>query len=420
MLGTAWGTAIGAFGVFITPLEEEMRWSRAGVSIAFSINIAVTFIVGIFWGWLSDRWSVRGVLGVTGVIMGLGLFLTAMSTSLWQMYIFYGVIVGIGLGGTGGPLTAIVVRWFPMSPGMALGIIYSGFGAASAVVPILAERLISSYGWRFGFEGLSYLIWGAFFVGVILLREPRPLPSSSAPATQVAKPEANPEANPEGDPALAGQPRSSTSAQGVSDDALSMDLRAASRTRAFWTLFAMMFVGDLVLNMVLVHLVPRVEDAGIASATAVTLLTVTGFVNMVSTMAGGLMGDRFGARRVYFASLLLLAIAMMWLIASSKLWMFYIFAVAFGMANGGWFPQGPVLAARIYGARYMGSICAGLFLGAGIGGVIGPIVAGYVFDTLDSYQIAFVMAIAVTFVGLLLTALLSDRPMTRTASAIAS
>ena len=413
VLGGGFGTVIGAFGVFVTPLTEEMGWSRTGVSAAFSISMMVTFIVGIFWGWLSDRWSVRGVIGVTGVIMGLGLFLTSFSNTLWQLYIFYGVIVAIGLGGTAGPLSAIVVRWFPLRPALALGITYAGFGAASAILPVLAERLISFDGWRFAFQGLSYLIWGVFLLGVILLREPRLLHSSPASTSQVA-------ANPESDPAGAGLPQSATSVQGVSGDAVSVDLRAASRTRAFWTLFAMIFAGDLVLEMILVHLVPRAEDAGIASATAVTLLTVMGFVNMVSTMAGGALGDRFGSRMMCMASFLLIAVAMIWLTASSTLWMFYLFAVAFGVGQGGWFPQGPALAARIFGTRNLGSICAALFLGSGIGGVIGPIAAGYVFDTLGSYRIAFVLATVVTFVGILLAFSLRDRPMSRTVSAIAS
>jgi len=253
VLGASWGTAIGSFGVFVNPLTEDMGWSRAGVSAAYSITLLVTVVVGIFWGWLSDRWSVRGVIGVTGLIMGLGLFLASISTSLWQLYIFYGFIAGVGLGGTAGPLTAIVVRWFPLRPGMAVGILYAGFGGASAVLPILAERLISLEGWRFAFQGLSFLIWGAFLVGVILLREPRLLPSFSASASQ--------ESSPEGDPSGAGQPRSATSAQGVSDDALSVDLRSALQTRAFWILFAMMLAGDLVLYMILLHLVPRTRKA---------------------------------------------------------------------------------------------------------------------------------------------------------------
>ena len=402
VLGTAWGTAVGAYGAFVTPLTEDMGWSRTEVSAAYSINIMVTFTVGVFWGWLSDRWSVRGVIAVTGVIMGLGLFLAGFSNTLWQLYIFYGLVVAIGLAGTGGPLTAIVVRWFPTRPGMALGIIYAGFGGASAVLPVVAERLISLEGWRFGFQGLSFLIWGAFFVGVILLREP-PVPSGPSPPESEA-------AIPKSVPAGAGRPQSETSTPEVSDGAPSFDLRSVLLTRPFWTIFAMMFAGDLLLNMVLVHLVPRAEDAGIASATAVTLLTVMGLVNMVSTLGGGVLGDRFGARRIFMIALLVLALAMIWLTVSAKLWMFYVFAVAFGIGNGGWFPQGPVIAARIFGTRDMASIFAALLLGAGVGGVIGPIVAGYVFDTLDSYRIAFIMGIGVALVGALLSASLMDRP----------
>ena len=412
VLGSAWGTVIGAFGVFVTPLTEEMGWSRAGVSAAYSISTMVAFTVGVFWGWLSDRWSVRGVIGVTGVIMGLGLFLTSMSNTLWQMYIFYGFIVAIGLGGAAGPLTAIVVRWFPLKPGMALGITYAGFGAASAVLPVLAERLISFEGWRFGFQGLSFLVWGVFFLGFILLKEPRLLHSSSASASQVA--------NPEGDPARAGQPRSATSAQGVSGDALALDFRSALRTRPFWTLFGLMVAANVLLSMILVHLVPRAIDAGIASATAVTLLTVMGFVNMVSSIAGGVLGDRFGARRMFLASLLLLTITMIWLTVSATLWMFYVFTVAFGVANGCWFPQGPVLAARIFGTRDIGSIFAGLLLGSGVGGVIGPVVAGFVFDTLGSYRIAFVVGTAVTFAAVLLATTLRDHRLSPTTRSIAS
>lgn len=412
VLGSAWGTVIGAFGVFVGPLTEDMGWTRTGVSAAFSIAIFVTFIVGIFWGWLADRWSVRGVIAITGAIMGLGLFLTSLSNTLWQMYIFYGVIVAVGLAGTAGPLSAIVVRWFPLRPGMGLGSIYAGFGAASAILPILADRLIALEGWRFGFQGLSFLIWGAFFLGVLLLREPPRLESAPVSESQGAIYE--------GDLADARPPAAAPDAHGANGDGFSVDLRAALQTRPFWTLFAMMFMGDLVLNMILVHLVPRAIDINIASATAVTLLTVNGLVNMVSTMGGGVMGDRFGARRMCIASFLLLGAAMIWLTASAQLWMLYIFAVAFGMGNGGWFPQGPVLAARIFGTRDMGSICAALFLGAGIGGVIGPIVAGYVFDTLESYRIAFILGTAVIFVGLLLSLSLRDNPMSRTAVAVAS
>ena len=172
VLGISWATAQSGFGAFVAPLTQDQGWSRTEISAAFSINIVTTFVVGVFWGWLADRWSVRGVVAVTGLLMGLGLLLAGFAGSLWQLYLFYGLVAGAGLGGTAGPLTAIAVRWFPRRPGMAIGIVYSGVGGASAVLPILAERLISLDGWRFGFQGLSFLIWGTFLLGVVLLREP--------------------------------------------------------------------------------------------------------------------------------------------------------------------------------------------------------------------------------------------------------
>ncbi len=402
VLAVSWGPALGGFGAFVTPLTEEMGWSRTGVSAAHSINLMVTFVVGIFWGWLSDRWSVRGVVAVTGLLMGTGMFLASISNSLWQMYLFYGFIAGLGLGGTTGPLTAMATRWFPERPGMAVGIIYAGFGAASAAMPVLAEYLISADGWRFGFRGLSFLIWGAFLLGAILLKGVRPRVDSA--------PVAHEGINPQVDPPDAGHPTPEPAARLLLYDEAGVSLLPALRTSSFWTLFAMMGTGSLAYYMILVHLVPRAVDAGVSSSTAVTLLTVTGLVNLVCTIAGGVLGDRFGPRRVYLASLLLLALAMFWLAASATMWMFYVFAVAFGVGTGGWFPQIPMLAARIFGTRHMGSIYAALLLGDGLGGVVGALVAGYVFDTVGSYRIAFVLAAGVALVGVVLSAVLIDRP----------
>ena len=334
--------------------------------------------------------------------MGAGFFLAGSSNALWQLYLFYGLIAGIGLGGTIGPLTAMVPRWFPQNPGVAIGILYAGFGAASAVVPILAERLISIDGWRFSFQGLGFLLWGVFLVGVILLREPRPRTGSSMAAAH--------RTNPDSGHRDAGRLTSSTTSHALSADQSSMGLASALRTRAFWTLFSMVLGGSSIVMMVFVHLVPRAVDLGTPTSTAVTLLTVFGLVNMVSAPSGGFLGDRFGARRMYLASLILYILALLWLTVSSSLWMLYVFAVAFAIGNGLWSPQFPVMAGRIFGTRHIGGIFAAILMGAGFGGVLGPIIAGYVFDTLGSYRIAFLLATGVAVAGALLTFALKDRP----------
>ena len=393
LLGISWGSAQSGFGAFVPSLTSDEGWSRTSVSAAYSINIMTTFGVGIFWGWVSDRWSVRGVIGVTGLLMGAGFFLAGTSDSLWQLYVFYGLLGGIGLGGTAGPLIAMVARWFPHGQGTAMGIIMSGFGGASALIPILVERLISIDGWQFGFRGLSFLIWGVFVLAFLLFREPRAVPPTASPV----------EAARLTDPKGAPHPVSSAEAP--------ITFSSALRMRSFWALFGMMLMGSSTLNMIFVHLVPRAVDIGVVSSTAVTLLTVAGFVTMGATFAGGALGDRLGARKMYLGSMLVLTVALLWLTGSGSLWMLYVFAVVFGVGSGGWFPQIPVLTARMFGLRHMGSIYGTILLGAGVGGVTGPIIAGSVFDSLESYRIAFIVATGFAIGGALLAATLRDRPV---------
>ncbi len=387
----AWGVAQGTFGVFVPVLAEEMGWSRTKVSAAFSINVLTFSLFGIFWGWLSDRWSVKGVVAITASLAGLGIFLSGTTEALWQLYLYYGVIFGVSLGGLVGPLTGLASRWFGPRTGLAIGISFAGIGVGTAVLPLLAEYLISASGWRFGFQGLSYVMWGAFLVGVLVLREPR---------------------SEELDTARGGVERTpgvSKRTYGPQAAEPATPLSTALRTRPFWVMLGMMVIGDMVLFMVLVHLVARATDVGIGSEAAATLLTVTGVSKMAGLAGGGGLGDRYGHRIVYSLSLLLLAASMIWLMGSSRLWMLYIFAMAFGLGNGGWSPQIPALASRIYGSRHLGAIFGAIILGVGIGGVSGPILAGYVFDSTGSYNIAFSVGAGMALVGAGLPFLITEK-----------
>lgn len=395
VLGTVWGTSVGAFGVFVSPLSEDMHWSRTGISLAASINTMAAFVCGVFWGWLADRWSLKGVLAITGLFAGLGLFLAGSADALWHFYIFYGLVAGIGLGGTAGPLTAIAVRWFPDKTGMVMGIVYAGFGGAAAVMPILVERLIAFNGWRFGLRAVSLLVGATFAGGAILLKDP-PFGYSSSTISKGLKPEEIEHS--------AGE-HSVSGPYGLN----APNLGEAVLTRPFWTLFIMMMAGDLTFFMILLHLVPRVTDTGISSATAVTVLTVSGVVGMVSTIIGGVLVDRLGARAVYAGSLCLLALSLIWLIMSTNLVMFYVFALVFGMGNGGAAPPMPALTSNIFGTQNMGSIYAAILMGSGVGGVIGPLAAGYVFDTTGSYSLALALAAGIAFAAALLAGSLSNR-----------
>ena len=391
MMVATWGISQGTFGVLMKPMTADTGWSRTAVSAAFSIHLIVGFVLGVFWGWLSDRWGVRRVMAVTGALMGLGMFLSGLSNTLWQLYLFFGFVAGAGLGGSAGPLTAIATRWFERRRGLAVGIGFAGGSVGTATLAILAEFLISNQGWRFGFQALSYVVWGIFLLTIMFLREPSG--ESDAP---------HPSEAPGGEDH--GREARRVTAQ------VAVPLSVAARTTYFWLLFGMMTMSTLIFFLVLVHLVPRAIDLGIPSSRAVTVFTATNIVSMVGTMGGGGLGDRFGPRRVYILAMAFYALGLLWLSIASELWMLYLFAVVFGLGNGAWSPQIPALAARAFGTRYMGAIWGGILLGAGIGGTIGPIMAGAIFDATDSYRIAFIAGAGIAVVGIALAFLLTGRP----------
>ena len=384
VMASAWG-AWGSFGAFVNPLNDAFGWSRGAVSWASSINVLFSLVLGAFWGWFSDRWSVRGVIVIGGALMGLGLFLCGLSGSLWHFYLAYGFLAGAGLGATAGPMAAITSRWFDRHRGLALGLGLSGIHGGTAAMPILAEYLISSGGWRLGFQGIAFIIWGVFLLCVFLIREPRRRTDDEpAPTAHDAVPDAD------------------------------TPLSQALRTPAFWVLFSMMGLSFLVSMMAVVHLVPRAEDIGVSSSTAVTLLTAVGILAAVGTLTGGALGDRIGQHRVFMIALCLIAVALMWLSFSTRLWMLYVFAVVFGLGFGGWTPLIAAIAARVFGTRHLGGIYGAILVGGGIGGMIGPLVAGYIYDATNGYLIAFLLGAGMALVAVALALLPASHAAPRT------
>lgn len=404
--GIAWGTTQGSFGVFINPLTEDMGWSRTALSAAYSTLVTITFVMGVLWGWLSERWSVRGVIIICGTLIGLGFFLAGTTAhTLWQLYLFFSVIVGIGLGGIIPPMAGLSARWFDRKRGLAIGIGFAGVGLSVIVLPPLAEHIISINGWRNGFQVFGMVAWGATLFGAILVREPRiPAELENCPAA------AN---NPRSQRVGSDRPSPGEGALRSPARGSGVPVSTAVRARSFWLLSGIFVVATLLIQVIFVHLVPRAIDGGITSSTAATLLPVLGVVSIVGKVGGGAFGDRLGPRRVLIAALVLQALSLVWLTAASKLWMFYLFAAVSGLSYGGLAPQPIAMAARIFGPRHIGAIFGALSLGAATGALVGPTMAGYVFDSTGSYSIAFNVSAGIAIVGAILAFLVRERPQER-------
>ena len=137
------------FGVFFKPLLTDFGWTRAVTSGAFSLYWIIQGLLAIVVGRVNDRFGPRVVITFCGFIFGLGYLLMSQVSALWQLYLFYGVMIGTGMSGAFVPLTSTVARWFVKRRSMMTGIVVAGIGIGGLIAPPVANWLISIYDWRY-------------------------------------------------------------------------------------------------------------------------------------------------------------------------------------------------------------------------------------------------------------------------------
>ncbi len=156
----------------------------------------------------------------------------------------------------------------------------------------------------------------------------------------------------------------------------------------------------------MVHIVPHAIELGISSINAANILATIGGASIVSRLVLGSVADRIGNRQTVIISFILMSAALFWIIPVTELWMLYLFAATIGFATGGIGPSESPIVAALFGLRSHGLIFGVIDFGFGIGGAIGPFLAGYIFDVAGSYQVAFVVSAAIGVVGLILATVL--------------
>jgi MFS family permease len=384
-----------AYGVFFNPIMAEFGWSRAVLSGASSIAMFIMGLFGILVGRLNDRFGPRKLMTGTAVLMGAGLMLTAQTTTVWQLFFFYGVIFGMGTSSVDVIALTTVARWFPLKRGWMTGIVKVGTGAGQFTFPLLATLLIAGYGWRRAFMILGIIALVTLVALAQLLKRdpedissPDPKPNrqvSATPATRIR----------------------------LSDEGIS--LHAALRTFQLWILCLVNLFLVFGLMVVIVHIVPHARDIGLIPSRAAGVLSTIGAISMAGRLATGFVLDRTGGKRIMIICFILLISDLLWLQAADRFWMLYLFAGIYGIAHGGFYTAISPLVAEIFGTRSHGAIFGIVAFFGTCGGAAGPILAGYIFDVSAGYSIAFWMITGMALIGLTLLSLL--KPLVKHQSA---
>ncbi|MCU0559598.1 MAG: MFS transporter [Desulfobacterales bacterium] len=374
------GTYI-AFGVFFNPLMEEFGWSRAAIAGASSTAFFSMGIFGVAIGRLNDSFGPRRLMSAAALLLGVGCILTGRLTSLWELYLYYGIIFGMGLSAIDVIALTTIARWFSHRRGFMTGIVKVGTGAGQFAIPLAASALILLYGWRW-----TIAIIGAVVALVLVLmaqllrRDPDALVLKNKPP-----------ANTRGLAALAA--------------GSSLPLARVFRTLQFWTICLLNFFLVSCLMVVLLHIVPHVRDSGIPPVLAAGVLSTIGGVSMLGRFASGLVIDRRGSKTVMGICFLLLLGDLVWLQFADRLWMFYLFGIIYGLAHGGFFTAISPLVAEWFGIHSHGTLFGIVVCFGTLGGALGPLLAGRLFDLSGSYQSTFWILIGLALVagGLLLS-----------------
>ena len=347
-LGVIFGVSY-SFAAFFASLSAEFNARRADISLVFGLCGLVYFAGGAAAGLLADRFGPRRVCGAGMLVIAAGLAVSSLATSILAVYLAYGVGIGLGIALVYTPSIACVQPWFTRRRGLAAGIASAGIGAGTVVVPLLATALIASIQWRSAMLVLAVAVVVLGGGAALLLQR---APSATGGAGR----------------AVAGH-----------------SLRQAMATPQFRWFYLMTVLGSPAMFVPFAHVSAAARDLGVPNAQAVGLVGLIGIGSLTGRFAIGALADRVGRPRTLALAMASMGVSyLVWMCAGSWAAM-AVFSLWLGLSYGGIVSLMPALCMDLFGARAVSAIIGTLYTGAAAGNLLGPWVAGAVFDASGSY-----------------------------------
>jgi len=353
------------FTAFFEPLVEDFGWSYTQISFAASLRGLEMGLLFPLIGFLVDRFGSRKLIFCGVVVVGFGLLVLSFTQSLAMFYGSF-LLLGFGVGGVSSVVSmTVVANWFRKKVGIALGVMMSGFGASGLLVPVIV-RLIDVYNWR---NTLIILGLGMWSLGIPLSFVIRNRPEQYGYL-------------PDG---------TSSSDQGgdneIQDKAVEIGVKEALKKKSFWYLNIAETIRFMALAAVVTHVMPYLSSVGISRASAGLVAGAIPLFSIIGRFGLGWLGDILDKRYVMAMAFLIMSLGMLAFGYVQVMWLLFVFLVLFSSGSGGSMVLRGAILREYFGRDSLGKIL-GITMGfASIGGIIGPTLAGWVFDTLGSYHL---------------------------------
>ena len=371
--------AMFSLAVYLQPMSVDTGWSRTGISSAMTLDFLVMGAAGFGWGAHSERIGPRQVVLAGAALHGHGLVLASGATSLLQFQLTYGLMVGFASGAFVAPMIAAVTGWFEQNRSLAVSLVGAGMGVAPMTISPFARWLISTYDWRTAMMTIGIGAWLLLIPTALLVRR--------APAATGTG----------GRPAAGAEPKISAV--------------EAFRSPQFIVLALTFFSCCAAHSGPIFHMVSYAIGCGIAPLAAVSIYSLEGLSGLGGRLLLGLLADKYGAKPVLIAGLVVQAFAIASYLMVSRLSEFYTLAVVFGMDYGGVMPLYAVLARESFGQRVMGTVFGAMTMVSSIGMAFGPWAGGRIFDAFNSYTWLYIGASTVAIGAVAVAATFPRRPV---------
>lgn len=339
--GIAFGT-VYTFGTFFEAMADEFSAARGSTAVIFALTLLLFFGFGVVSGPLSDRVGPLPALAAGSGFFLAGLVLTSVVDALWVGYLTY-ALIGLGGGCFIAPLTGAAGALFERRRAAALGVVAAGNGLGTMLLIPFAEWLIDNHGWRVALRGLAVVAAVGYAVAALLVVRP---------------------------------PARAPGARGEGE---------TTRQIASHPNFVRLFVGAVLMSVSLftsfAYIVPFATDNGVASSTAARLMSLVGLSSIFGRLALTGLAARLGALRLMQLTILVQPVVyVIWLLGNESVVALAVFALSLGVVYGGFVAISPEVAIVLFGAANVGRLMGLLFLSFGIGGLLGPPLAGWLAD----------------------------------------
>ncbi len=358
--------------ILIPRLVETFGWSYGMVGGAFALQWVVSGMFGPPAGWLGDRFGVRIAMLVGAGLFVLGMVLTATVTNIWLFYLYFGIVLSAAMGIFQVPLTAAITQWFHRHLGLGMGVLQASQGLGPLVAVPIIVLIIELFGG--GEAGLRAAFWVPGIIGGVMMLLLIRL-FYTEPASIGLRPLGASETEPIR--RLQSGPAAKMRAK--------VFVKQVQSTFAFWNLIGIHYWGCAGHAIVMVFIVAMAEEVGISTALAAGVFLTLSVSSTLTRFAVPVLADHLGSKGVMGVCFFLQVAPVALLFFADSVWMFYLFAVLFGIGFGGEMTAFPIINRQYYGNAPIGTTYGYQMMGAGVGMASGAAIGGLLRDFTEGW-----------------------------------